>query len=88
MHETLPHAPAARCGIETAILDALCRSLGVPLWKYLGGTDGSPYETDITIPILGFERSLELAEHWYTRGFRVFKLKVGIDLNTDLRIID
>jgi L-alanine-DL-glutamate epimerase-like enolase superfamily enzyme len=88
MREASPEAPAARCGIETAILDALCRSLGVPLWQYLGGADRSPYETDITIPISGYERSLELAENWYVRGFRIFKLKVGLDLDTDLRIID
>lgn len=31
--------PAARCGLETAILDAYTRSLGVPLWQLWGSAD-------------------------------------------------
>lgn len=88
MREAAPRQPAARCGLETAILDALCRSLEVPMWQHLGGQDQSPYETDVTIPILAFERCLELARKWYTKGFRIFKLKVGLDLDSDLRLID
>ena len=43
--------PAARCGLETAVLDALCREFDVPLWGLWGGADVRARETDITIPI-------------------------------------
>src|SRR4051794_18018967 len=35
--ELLPHAPTARSAIEMALLDALARSLGLPLWHWFGG---------------------------------------------------
>ena len=43
--------PAARCGLETAMLDAYCRSLRMPLWQFWGSADVRQRETDITIPI-------------------------------------
>jgi L-alanine-DL-glutamate epimerase-like enolase superfamily enzyme len=84
MAEAAPWNPAARCGLETAILDALCRSLGLPMWAFFGGGNVGPNQTDITIPIVGKERCLELAGHWYNSGFRIFKIKVGKDLDADL----
>lgn len=80
--------PATRCGLETALVDALCRSAAIPLWTLWGGGDVRPRETDITIPICDQERTLTLAEAWHKRGFRLFKMKVGTDLNQDIsRII-
>ncbi len=86
--ERAPDAPAARCGLETALLDALTRTLCVPLWALWGGADVRARETDITIPIASPERTLELARQWYKRGFRLFKMKVGHDVDEDLRRID
>lgn len=85
--ESAPQNPAARCGLETAILDTLCRNLGVPMWAFFGGRTTQRYQTDITIPMVGRERSLELAGHWYELGFRILKLKVGKDPDSDLAII-
>jgi L-alanine-DL-glutamate epimerase-like enolase superfamily enzyme len=84
MSEMAPANPAARCGLETAILDAFCRSLGIPLWAFFGGVATGPYETDVTIPILDKGRCLELAEHWYQQGFRILKMKIGANLDSDL----
>ena len=52
MEEKSPATPAARCGLEMAILDAFCRTLQIPLWELLGGRQLSDFTTDITIPIL------------------------------------
>src|SRR5439155_12920440 len=35
--ELLPRAPTARTAVEMALLDALARSLGMPLWQWFGG---------------------------------------------------
>jgi L-alanine-DL-glutamate epimerase-like enolase superfamily enzyme len=78
---------AARCGIETAILDAIARALGLPLWTLLGGEPTGCCQTDVTIPILGRHRCAELADQWYQRGFRRLKLKVGAHLESDLETI-
>ena len=88
MSEAEPNEPAARCGLETAILDAFCHALGIPLWAFWGGRCLDGFETDITIPILNTERSVKLIEHWFDLGFRVFKIKVGSELESDIKRIE
>lgn len=85
LHEQAPLHPAARCGLETALLDAYCRAQSIPLWQLWGTADIRERETDITIPICSPDRTLELARGWYARGFRLFKMKVGTDVELDIR---
>jgi L-alanine-DL-glutamate epimerase-like enolase superfamily enzyme len=84
--------PAARCGLECAMVDALARSRGETLfhhWRSLGGSPAlCEHETDITLPILEETRIDELAAQWYARGFRVFKMKVGSDIDADVRRVE
>lgn len=77
----------ARSAVEVAVLSALASLADVPLWKFLAPTqEGAPLiETDITIPILHAERMAELALDWWAKGFRKFKIKVGRNLDDDLR---
>jgi len=83
LKKVIPHARCARAGVEMAIMDALCRTLGLPLYAYLGGAP-MEIETDATIPILCPDRSRELAADLGARGFRLFKVKVGKDPEEDL----
>ena len=76
--------PAARCALETAVLDALCREAGLPMWALWGGEDLRERECDITIPIVDRVKTLALACGWYARGFRLFKMKVGKDVDADI----
>ncbi len=85
--ESLPDSPAVRCGIEISMLDTFTRYLNVPLWAYFGGKNKGPLLTDITIPILSFERSLQLADEWIEKGFSTLKIKVGLDFDQELRIL-
>ena len=80
--------PASRCGLETALLDALCRELHVPLWGFWGGADIRNRETDITIPITDVNRTIALARGWHAKGFRLFKTKVGADVEMDIRRLE
>ena len=86
--EQAPSQPAARCAIETALLDAYCRAAGIPLWQCWGGVDVRPRVTDITIPIATQDKTLSLARSWYDRGFRLFKMKVGKDVDADVRRLE
>ena len=88
LSERAPDAPAARCGLETSLLDALTRTLHVPLWALWGGADVRARETDVTIPIASLERTKELTRQWHERGFRLFKLKVGHDVDEDVRRVE
>ncbi len=84
LNEQAPHSPAARCGLETALLDAYCRTQGIPLWQLWGQADVRERDTDITIPICNLDKTLALARGWYAHGFRLFKMKVGTDVEEDI----
>jgi len=88
LQEMTPFNPAARCGLETALLDAFCRASGMPLWALWGGADVRERETDITIPITDLDRTVALARGWYEKGFRLFKMKVGKDVDEDVRRLE
>jgi L-Ala-D/L-Glu epimerase len=77
--------PAARCGLETALLDAFCRATHIPMWQLWGSADVRARETDITIPISVLDHTVALARGWYEKGFRLFKMKIGKDVENDIR---
>ena len=84
MAELSSTRPAARCALETALLDAYCRASELPMWQLWGGADVRARETDITIPITTLGHTVTLARDWYEKGFRLFKMKVGRDVDTDI----
>ncbi|MGE3152962.1 MAG: dipeptide epimerase [Nitrospiraceae bacterium] len=88
LHAQASAHPSARCGLETALADAYCHATGQPLWALWGGADVRPRETDITIPIADLDNTVRLARHWLERGFRLFKMKVGQDLDGDIRRLE
>lgn len=69
-------AGSARCALETALLDALGRSEGRPLWRFFGGA-GTELETDMTIPLDEAAEAGEAAGDILRRGIRIIKVKVG-----------
>lgn len=87
---SLAGTPVARAGVEVAVLDALARLDGVPLYQWLAGSDAPQpeLETDMTVPLLPPARMAELAAHWWSLGFRALKCKVGKDLDADLRALE
>ena len=85
--QALTH-PAARCGLETAVIDAYCRTSNIPMWQLWGRADVRARETDITIPITDLDKTVALARGWYVKGFRLFKMKVGKDVESDIRRLE
>jgi L-Ala-D/L-Glu epimerase / N-acetyl-D-glutamate racemase len=88
MAEQAPAQPAARCAMETAILDACCQVRQIPMWQLWGGADVRARETDMTIPITTVDDTIRLARGWYEQGFRLFKMKVGRDVDLDVRRLE
>ncbi len=86
--EQAPTHPAACCGLETACLDAYCHASGIPMWQLWGSAGVREYETDITIPICDLDKTLSLARGWHAKGFRLFKMKVGKDVDEDIRRLE
>jgi L-alanine-DL-glutamate epimerase-like enolase superfamily enzyme len=73
---TWPKAGAARCALETAVLDALCRRAGLSLWAFFGGAERA-LVTDVTIPLAGVDEGREEAARWAREGFSRLKVKIG-----------
>jgi L-alanine-DL-glutamate epimerase-like enolase superfamily enzyme len=83
-NELCSAAPSALCGFETALFDALTRSLGISLFAFFGGMKPD-LVTDITLTTGSPEQAAEQAASAYARGFRTLKVKVGgVPLTQDL----
>jgi L-alanine-DL-glutamate epimerase-like enolase superfamily enzyme len=77
------HQTTARAGVEAALLDALARRWGVPLYQFFGGAE-SRVTTDISIPIEEPQHVNELAERYSERGAETLKIKVGTMVGEDI----
>ncbi|KAL8492468.1 hypothetical protein ACS0TY_023880 [Phlomoides rotata] len=77
---------SVRAGIEMALIDAVAKSIGIPLWRLFGGFSNS-ITTDITIPIVSPTEAAELASKYRNQGFKTLKLKVGKNLTADIQAL-
>jgi L-alanine-DL-glutamate epimerase-like enolase superfamily enzyme len=67
---------SAQCAFEMALLDALNRRDGIPMWKYFGGA-GTTLETDMTVTTGSPEQAAIDARAIRDRRIRLIKVKVG-----------
>jgi L-alanine-DL-glutamate epimerase-like enolase superfamily enzyme len=79
----LSATPAARAAADMALHDLAALERGLPLVEMLGRAHES-FPTSITIGIKPLEETLAEAEEYLSRGFRVLKVKIGLDLAEDL----
>jgi L-alanine-DL-glutamate epimerase-like enolase superfamily enzyme len=75
---------AALAAVETALLDAFTRRLGIPLWKFFGSR-ARKLSTDVTIVLSDLETSVRDARRFLKQGFRAFKIKIGADPDSDFQ---
>jgi L-alanine-DL-glutamate epimerase-like enolase superfamily enzyme len=67
---------SAQCAFELALLDALTKQRGEPLWKFFGGA-GTTLETDMTVTTGTATEAADNARAIRKRGIRMIKVKVG-----------
>jgi L-alanine-DL-glutamate epimerase-like enolase superfamily enzyme len=77
------HQATARAALEAAVLDALTRSFGVPLYQFFGGSQAS-VTSDLSIPIVAPDQVAELARRHMASGAPSLKLKVGTTVAEDV----
>lgn len=73
----------ARCAVEMALMDAYAKSLGLPLYQFLGGAVNQ-IETDYTVDIVPSEEAKAKAARIAGKGYRVIKIKVGQNPREDV----
>ncbi|MEZ4745415.1 MAG: dipeptide epimerase [Calditrichia bacterium] len=82
--EQLPKTPGARAAIDIALFDALAQHYDLPLAKFLGQSHRE-IPTSITIGIKpNIYETLAEADEYLGRGFRIIKLKIGINVDQDI----
>ncbi|MCB0274920.1 MAG: dipeptide epimerase, partial [Calditrichaeota bacterium] len=87
LEEMLPDTPAARTAVDLALHDLYGHYLGLPVVHLLGQVHQS-LATSITIGIKEtLAETLEEAEEYQGRGFRIIKLKIGRDLEKDIETV-
>ena len=83
----VPKSHLAKSAIECAIYDALGKELKLPLYDIIGGRVRDKIELVGTIGICSIEQAVNLASHFIKKGFQTLKIKVGRDIEEDIRRI-
>jgi L-alanine-DL-glutamate epimerase-like enolase superfamily enzyme len=72
------------CAFDLAFHDLLGLAAGMPLYRLLGGYRNR-IQTSVTIPIASLEESVEMARMHAESGFRMLKIKGGLDPEEDVQ---
>ncbi|HUI69594.1 MAG TPA: dipeptide epimerase [Spirochaetia bacterium] len=78
----LPHNTTLKSAIDMALFDVASQACGLPLCAYLGG-ERRELQTDLTIGIDEASRAVEKALAAREMGFRIIKVKVGLNPKDD-----
>ena len=76
--------PSALCAFDMAFYDLLGLATGLPLYRLLGGYR-SRIQTSATISAVPAKESVELALNRARQGFRILKIKGGLDADEDVQ---
>ena len=80
------HNTNAKAAAEIAIYDLHAQARGKPLYEVLGG--GSPYlSTDLTISVDTIEKMLADSARALELGYKTLKIKIGKDIDMDIKRI-
>ena len=75
--------PGTLAAIDIALHDAFCKYLSIPVLDFYGRKiDALP--TSVTIGIKDAKEMMEEAEGYYALGFRILKIKTGVDVDADI----
>ena len=86
IQETLmnfPHLPGTVAAIDLALHDAYCQFICIPVVN-LYGRKKDALPTSVTIGIKDTAAMLAEAKENYTAGFRIIKIKTGLDVEQDI----
>ena len=81
-----PHLPGTLAAIDIALHDAFGKFLGISVANFYG-QKVPPLATSVTIGIKDVQETLQEAAGYKALGFRVLKVKTGLDVATDIERI-
>jgi L-alanine-DL-glutamate epimerase and related enzymes of enolase superfamily len=78
-----PLHPGTQAAIDLALHDAFCQWIGIPVADFYG-RQHHRLPTSVTIGIKGVDETLQEAQEYRQLGFRVLKVKTGLDVAEDV----
>ncbi len=86
MDSTLSNNTSSKAAIDIALHDIKGKIMNAPLYKVLGGYTNK-FDTDVTIGISTPEQMAKEAKERTAQGFKLLKIKAGIDPQKDIDAI-
>lgn len=87
MHSAIYGNEAAKSAVDMAVFDLVGKSLGVRVCDLLGGQIKERVPLSWVVGIQGDEEAVEEAARYANMGFKVIKVKVGNELDRDVRVV-
>lgn len=84
--QQFPDKPGTLAILDIALHDAFCQYLGIPVAAFYGQKI-QELPTSVTIGIMPAEETLETAQAYKQQGFKVLKVKTGLDVEEDIERI-
>jgi hypothetical protein len=77
------HLPGTQAAIDIALHDTFCKFIGISVVDFYGQKIKA-LSTSVTIGIKNLAATLEEAEGYKALGFKILKVKMGLDVNEDI----
>lgn len=82
-----PGQPIAKCALDVALHDLVCRRLGIPLQAWLGAKRAGRVPLARLVSASSPEEAGRITREALTQGYRGFKVKVGHHKAIDLELV-
>lgn len=82
-YEHFPHLPGTQAAIDIALHDAFCKFLGISVANFYGQKIKA-LPTSVTIGIKNIQETLQEAKDYKSLGFKILKVKTGLDVDEDI----
>ncbi len=86
LHKAILKNTSAKAAVDMAVYDLYAKSLGIPLYKALGGASDT-VETDLTISVDTVDKMVADSLAATAQGYRILKIKVGKEGMADVERI-
>ena len=87
MNRTIRGYPYAKAGVEVALIDAIARGLGVPVYQLLGGRVRDKVELAHSIGLMEIDEAVAEAVKVVDEGVKTLKIKIGVEIDRDVAMV-
>ncbi|MBC7781218.1 MAG: mandelate racemase [Proteobacteria bacterium] len=87
MNRALRGYPYAKASVEVALIDAVARSIGVPVYQLLGGRFRDRVALAHSIGLMEIDDAVAESVKVIDEGITTLKIKIGVDIERDVAIV-